>query len=306
MLSEVDGKTNGIVGPDQKDREYFNGSKTEDSPLEGLARFFSNRWGRVGTAGIVGTGFVTPEVVLAQQVNTDQVVAQGGQQKPSAFVSGSLNEDFNRITHRQPLSDSDQNSRANLLEIVNGKSGVLKQTPGYKIEYVAAADDVEVTINAADADNAKKEVERWFTQDQGLSQAGVCNLPVVFGLGIEPSQEFINSPTKFNPIPDGCSTITASPDGDRPDTNVAYQQSYDAITRQNLANPDPKEAIAHLRPELPIQDPFFSFTYDYKSNKFNLTIKRGREAEAQQAFYDFLGKHNIDPKDLTNLNVQTQ
>lgn len=121
----------------------------------------------------------------------------------SSYAPEKLKLDYERIIARQPLSPSDQTAKDSLLELLNNQSGILQKTDTYQIEYVKAPDSFMVELNSIDPEGTKLEVGSWFRQ-QGLSDQGICNLPVVFYLSQGAKDYLSRIGSSFNPIPEGC------------------------------------------------------------------------------------------------------
>lgn len=124
---------------------------------------------------------------------------------PSAQVipAEQLQKDFQRLVSPSPISNNDQVIRQKLINSLGGKSGTLKDTNEFHIEYDKAPNSFLVEINSNDATTAKQHAQDWFKQ-QGLSSTGLCTLPVVFYLNPD-VQDYLQANNKqFNPVPDGC------------------------------------------------------------------------------------------------------
>lgn len=123
--------------------------------------------------------------------------------QPVAYQPGGLKKDFDRISSKEVLSPEDQQIKQKIVTSLLGKSGVVETTAQFQIEYVKAADSFMVEVRGADTDQAKKAAEQYFL-DQGLSQEGICSLPVVFYLSSRIQAELVSSGKTFNPVPEGC------------------------------------------------------------------------------------------------------
>lgn len=121
----------------------------------------------------------------------------------SIYEQNQLDKDFNRIVNPKELSTTDIQIRNNLIRSLQDKSGILHQDSGYKIEYVKSPDTFMVEILVSDAEIAKTDAIAWF-QEKGLSDNGICNLPVEFFLSFDVIQIYRESNQKFNPVPKIC------------------------------------------------------------------------------------------------------
>jgi hypothetical protein len=106
------------------------------------------------------------------------------------------------VQNRRPLSQADQNAKAKILSnFPQGQdSGVVYKTSTISVEYVHSPDLFQVDILTNNISAAKAEAVAWF-QKQGMSQQGICSLPLTFYLDFQ-----INNQQKgsFNPLPEGC------------------------------------------------------------------------------------------------------
>jgi len=110
-----------------------------------------------------------------------------------------------REEQRIPLSQSDEQAKARALTFlpVGQNYGDVYVSQNIDIYYVQSLDLFEVEIHTIDVAFAKSEAESWFKQ-QGMSQQGICNLPLGFYLGSEPASILQQDGYIFNPLPDGC------------------------------------------------------------------------------------------------------
>jgi hypothetical protein len=111
-----------------------------------------------------------------------------------------LNED---ILNKNNFSPSDLTARQNIINILSGKTGTLYTSLNVKIFYLSSVGLFEGEILTTNIDSAKKEAMDWF-KSRGLSQEGVCNLPLMFYLGGNAINQFDNQNIIFSPLPPGC------------------------------------------------------------------------------------------------------
>lgn len=106
---------------------------------------------------------------------------------------------------RTPLSASDVQAKNNIFKLLpSGQNyGEVYSSDTISIQYVQSLDLFKVEILTADVASAKKEAENWFKQ-QGMSQQGICDLPLGFYLSWDVANLLRNSGFIFNPLPDGC------------------------------------------------------------------------------------------------------
>lgn len=107
------------------------------------------------------------------------------------------------LKNRPKLSDSDQKIRDSLISSSDKNSDVLNQTNDYNLEYISVPDEFMAEIKTTDLEKGKQETVDWL-KSKGLSQNGVCNLPLVFYINFQIAQELRNSNVSFDPLPAGC------------------------------------------------------------------------------------------------------
>jgi hypothetical protein len=110
-----------------------------------------------------------------------------------------------KIQNRPTLSPTDTQSKTTMLNtILHGfNSGVLYETDNVRIEYVQSADLFMGEIKTVNIVKAKSEASTFFL-NKGLSQQGVCDLPLMFFLDPEISQQLQGQDVIFSPLPNGC------------------------------------------------------------------------------------------------------
>lgn len=110
------------------------------------------------------------------------------------------------LKERPALSGNDKKAKQKIiapLSKVKNKSGYVKETKDYKIEYVSNADEFFVEITSPDIQRAKYWATMWFKLN-GISDDGLCKLPVVFYPNWNIAQQIKNLNIEFNPLPDNC------------------------------------------------------------------------------------------------------
>jgi hypothetical protein len=103
------------------------------------------------------------------------------------------------IDHRQPLSAADQQVKNKIITQPNP----LKVSKDFSAEYLSAPDEFMVEIRSMNLNKAKEEATAWF-KSQGLSDAGICHLPVVFYINYDIAQSLRGMKIQFDPLPPGC------------------------------------------------------------------------------------------------------
>lgn len=148
-------------------------------------------------------------IILAIIITIGEVKSPGKPQAPPQtntvesvkYKAGSLGKAFDKLTNRVPLSTSDQIAKNKLISQA-GKSGIIKKTESYSIEYVAPMDDFEIEILSTNIEAVKKEAESYL-KSQGFSKEGLCDLPVRFYLNFN-VRSSLPQGTVFNPLTEGC------------------------------------------------------------------------------------------------------
>ena len=110
---------------------------------------------------------------------------------------------IDKVKNRTPLSESDSAAKQKILSTTQGKSGIVYTSPDFTIEYVKSPDIFQVEIKNENIALIKEEAVSWF-KTRGLSQEGICNLPVMFYLNWDTANKLRGTNTEFNPLPDGC------------------------------------------------------------------------------------------------------
>lgn len=156
--------------------------------------------------GIVFISFTTKPP--SQTTNTPSI------QKPTIAQSDNLPilydnaaEDrlAQKINNRPTLVPADQQQKSDTLTtILHGlNSGVLYETDDVRVEYVQSADIFMAEIKTQNLIKAKADANTWFLH-QGFSQAGICNLPLMFYLDPQVSDALQGENVIFSPLPPSC------------------------------------------------------------------------------------------------------
>lgn len=101
------------------------------------------------------------------------------------------------------LSSSDLEAKKKIIALVPSGSEVVYQSTDFTIYYVNGADLFQGEILTTNITKAKREVVAWF-KTQGMSQQGICGLPITFYLNYDVSQKLQYSNIVFSPLPEGC------------------------------------------------------------------------------------------------------
>lgn len=105
------------------------------------------------------------------------------------------------LVNRKPLSSNDQVAKDALLTNANPDS--IYKTANMNISYVADLGLFESEILSTNIQKAKDETKRWFLS-KGISEAGICNIPVTFTLSPDVESRLPDNTEPFNPLPPGC------------------------------------------------------------------------------------------------------
>lgn len=106
-------------------------------------------------------------------------------------------------TRPTPTTQSDATIRDTLVASVGEDGGVLYQSPLVKISYVKVPNDFESEILGGDIDASKTDAISWL-KTKGMTEDGICKLPLFFYLSTEARAELKKTGQKFNPISDFC------------------------------------------------------------------------------------------------------
>lgn len=109
---------------------------------------------------------------------------------------------LNKVSERTNLSSTDATIKSKILSDVP-ISEIVFQTPDVTVEYIQSFDLFQGEINTPNVNAAKIEVITWFL-NQGMSQQGVCNLPLSFYLNFTVKSQLPDDGNNFNPLPLGC------------------------------------------------------------------------------------------------------
>ena len=112
---------------------------------------------------------------------------------------------IDKVENRPPLSSSDQQAKQNILSLLpnDQASGYIYTSPNVAIEYAASPDTFLAEIYIENITRAKTEAVNWL-KNRGLSEKGVCDLPISFFLNWEVANKLRGTNINFSPLPDGC------------------------------------------------------------------------------------------------------
>ncbi len=119
------------------------------------------------------------------------------------YNSSKSNELLKKLENRQALTQNDTSIRQKLISPLNGQSGDIQLTNDYDIQYLSSPDQFQVEILSTNISLAKQEAVNWFIA-QGMSQDGICKLPLSFFMNHSVAQQLQGKNITFNPLPDNC------------------------------------------------------------------------------------------------------
>ena len=155
---------------------------------------------------VVLEGFKKPADVPTLSITPTPIEKPAGQTPKSApveYEKASTDKLMQIINQRPTPSSNDSAIRSSLIESLNGKSGTLYSSSNVTLEYVKAPNDFEGEIKTENIPLAKQEVQTWL-KNKGLTNDGICKLPLFFYLNQEVAQKLKGTEIKFNPLPDNC------------------------------------------------------------------------------------------------------
>ncbi len=147
------------------------------------------------------SGRIQP-IPSATPTSSPQIVDRLSNQRVK-YSASATKKMLDNLNNPKPLSVQDQSTRERLINSLGNKSGVFVQNTLYHIEYVKAANQFMIEIKSTDIQVAKTEAVEWLIQ-QGFSQEGICNLPVVFYLNSQVSRQLSGQDIIFSPLAEGC------------------------------------------------------------------------------------------------------
>ncbi len=162
---------------------------------------------------ILFLSFTTKQNVPVQQLTQRSLpTATATPTTPSRSVGPPLAYDvtasqklLDYFNNRRTLSSQDIAAKTTILSLLPSgeKSGVVYQTADFKIEYIHSADMFLIEILTPNIQMAKNEAETWL-KEQGVSQRGICILPVEFYMNYNIANQLRQQNIIFSPLPDGC------------------------------------------------------------------------------------------------------
>jgi hypothetical protein len=143
-------------------------------------------------------------LLLRPRNTQDEVTIPTRTQTPIIKYDQKKTDQMLKILDEKPsLTEQDQETKKQLIDSLGNNSGILVNRVAFMVEYVKTADEFMVEIRSTDIEKAKEDAVVWL-KEQGFTQDGICNLPVVFYPNI-PRDQMLNTIDKsFNPLAPGC------------------------------------------------------------------------------------------------------
>jgi hypothetical protein len=112
---------------------------------------------------------------------------------------------LHREENRTPLSVSDTQAKQRILKLLPAGQnyGTVYSSSDVNIQYVQSLDLFQVETLTINVSAAKNEAENWFKQE-GMSQQGICDLPLGFYPNWASANILKQSNFIYNELPAGC------------------------------------------------------------------------------------------------------
>ncbi len=124
---------------------------------------------------------------------------------PVSYKSDATDRLIEKVRNHPELSASDSSAKQKILALLpSGKSsGYVYESVTVKIQYLSSPDTFLAEILTKDILKAKTDAVDWL-KSQGLSQKGICDLPVSFYINYHIANDLRDSNVIFSPLPEGC------------------------------------------------------------------------------------------------------
>lgn len=142
----------------------------------------------------------TPQV---KEAPTQEIEPNHSSESTLKYQSGTQGKLYDTLTSERVLADQDKRARAQIISEIGNKSGSLYSSPNVILGYLSSPDYFQAEITTNNVDFAKEEVIDWLLS-KGISEGGICDLPIMFLLDENTSTYFIESKKEFNPLAPGC------------------------------------------------------------------------------------------------------
>lgn len=147
-------------------------------------------------------GWLNTREAVAQTSKNTTTSNQGKTNPPVKINEKKLLKALDVLRDRPVLSQKDKAAKNKIINTL-AKQKYSKTYRDYEIEYIKSADEFLVGINGLNTQKAKYWASMWFKLN-GISDQGLCRLPVVFYLKPIVSRQLRPLNIQFEPIPDNC------------------------------------------------------------------------------------------------------
>jgi hypothetical protein len=106
-----------------------------------------------------------------------------------------------KMVSPQPLSDADHAAKEAI--IANAKADTIYTSANVQVSYDRDLDIFQGEILSTNIQRAKDETKQWFLS-HGVSEQGVCTIPVTFTLSSDVEMRLPTGATDFDPLAPGC------------------------------------------------------------------------------------------------------
>jgi hypothetical protein len=110
---------------------------------------------------------------------------------------------YEKVFNRPTLTNENITARQNILSVLGNDSGVVYQNSNVVLSYILSANIFQGEILTTDINAAKRETNIWL-RSQGLTQQGICDLPLMFYLNWQVANQLKDSNIYFSPLPESC------------------------------------------------------------------------------------------------------
>lgn len=124
---------------------------------------------------------------------------------PVVYAPTSTQKMLDALSQPQPISEENLAAKQKIISLLpqGAVSGVVYSSSTIRIDYTKAADQIQVEILTVDIGKAKNDAVIWL-KSQGMSQEGICALPIVFYLNRGVANELQDIDIAFSPLAEGC------------------------------------------------------------------------------------------------------
>ena len=156
---------------------------------------------------VIPTAYPTQEEAPSptQEVSPDEAGSAPPHEDIVTFDHQAEIKLLDRLKNRRALSETDSFAKATILTFLPSgeSSGIVYQTSTILVEYIEPVDEFQVTIFTTNILQAKTEANLWF-RIHGVSQQGICDLPLNFLPGAGLIDYLRETRTIFNSLPNEC------------------------------------------------------------------------------------------------------